>query len=55
MGRPPRLLHRAAYIFPVPSTSQEQAFKPQAKKLLTSTSPHQQASKERANSSKKKE
>ncbi len=30
-GRPPRLLHRAAYTFPFPPTSQEQAFRPQAK------------------------
>lgn len=29
--RSPRLLHRAAYTFPFPPTSQEQAFKPQAK------------------------
>ena len=29
--RPPHLLHRAAYTFPFPPTSQEQAFKPKAK------------------------
>ena len=29
--RSPRLLHKAAYTFPFPPTSQEQAFKPQAK------------------------
>ena len=53
--RPPRLLHRAAYTFPFPPTSQEQASSHKQKPTGASTSPHQQASNERTNSSKKKE